>query len=147
MTGECFIALPFPIKDGDTIRFFIAIITTLIILLTPNYANQTEYRPLAPIKVIEPSRGVVRERSITVEATAYCLTTPTFTGHKTHIGSIAVDPKVIPLYSRCWVEGYGYATALDTGKDIKGNRIDVWLPSRSQCMNWGRRTVEVKILE
>ncbi|TEA52913.1 enterotoxin [Bacillus sp. BH2] len=59
---------------------------------------------------------------------------------------IAVDPKVIPLGSKVWVEGYGEAIAGDTGSAIKGNRIDVLMGSKSKAMNWGRRTVKVKIL-
>ncbi|ONG72360.1 enterotoxin [Bacillus cereus] len=59
---------------------------------------------------------------------------------------IAVDPKVIPLGSKVWVEGYGEAIAGDTGSAIKGNRIDVLMGSKSKAMNWGRQTVKVKIL-
>ncbi|MED2742357.1 cell wall-binding protein EntB, partial [Bacillus toyonensis] len=56
---------------------------------------------------------------------------------------IAVDPKVIPLGSKVWVEGYGEAIAGDTGSAIKGNRIDVLMGSKSKAMNWGRQTVKV----
>ncbi|WP_242275737.1 cell wall-binding protein EntB [Bacillus cereus group sp. BfR-BA-01445] len=59
---------------------------------------------------------------------------------------IAVDPKVIPLGSKVWVEGYGEAIAGDTGSAIKGNRIDVLMGSKGKAMNWGRQTVKVKIL-
>lgn len=60
---------------------------------------------------------------------------------------ISVDPNVIPLGSRVWVEGYGEAIAGDTGGAIKGNRIDVLLPSEAYAaQHWGRRTVQVKIL-
>ena len=60
---------------------------------------------------------------------------------------IAVDPKVIPLGSRVWVEGYGEAIAGDTGGAIKGNKIDVFFPSQSDALNWGRKTVTIKILK
>lgn len=61
---------------------------------------------------------------------------------------ISVDPRIIPLGSRVWVEGYGVAIAGDTGGAIKGNRIDVLLPSESYAReHWGRRTVKVKILD
>lgn len=61
---------------------------------------------------------------------------------------ISVDPNVIPLGTRVWVEGYGEAIAGDTGGAIKGNRIDVLLPSEAYAaQNWGRRTVKVKILD
>jgi len=61
---------------------------------------------------------------------------------------IAVDPNVIPLGSRVWVEGYGEAIAADTGGAIKGNIIDVLVASEAYAAdNWGRRTVKVKILD
>jgi len=64
-----------------------------------------------------------------------------------NIKVISVDPNVIPLGSKVWVEGYGVAIAGDTGGAIKGNRIDVLLPSEAYAaQHWGRRTVQVKIL-
>ncbi|EPV5185774.1 resuscitation-promoting factor [Listeria monocytogenes] len=59
---------------------------------------------------------------------------------------IAVDPRVIPLGSKVWVEGYGEAIAGDTGGVIKGNIVDVYFPNESQCYSWGRRMVTVKVL-
>ncbi|MCR6597784.1 LysM peptidoglycan-binding domain-containing protein [Bacillus halotolerans] len=59
---------------------------------------------------------------------------------------IAVDPNVIPLGSKVYVEGYGEATAADTGGAIKGNKIDVFVPNKSDAHNWGVRTVSVKVL-
>ncbi|GAA3319318.1 hypothetical protein GCM10020331_025720 [Ectobacillus funiculus] len=58
---------------------------------------------------------------------------------------IAVDPKVIPLGSKVWVEGYGDAIAGDTGGVIKGNKIDVLMPTTQQALQWGRKTVKVKV--
>ncbi|MFA1819371.1 3D domain-containing protein [Virgibacillus oceani] len=58
---------------------------------------------------------------------------------------IAVDPSVIPLGSTVYVEGYGYATAGDTGGAIKGNKIDVFVSDEQAATNWGVRTVEVTI--
>jgi len=60
---------------------------------------------------------------------------------------IAVDPSVIPMGTEVYVEGYGYATAADTGGAINGNKIDVHVPNNSEAMNWGNRTVDVTILE
>jgi peptidoglycan hydrolase CwlO-like protein len=60
---------------------------------------------------------------------------------------IAVDPSVIPLGKKVWVEGYGTAIAGDTGGAIKGYRIDVLLPSKSSALSWGRRTVKVIVLD
>ncbi|MED1567653.1 SH3 domain-containing protein [Bacillus paramycoides] len=63
-----------------------------------------------------------------------------------NIRIIAVDPKVIPLGSKVWVENYGEAIAADTGSAIKGNRIDVLVGSKNKAINWGRQTVKVKVL-
>lgn len=52
---------------------------------------------------------------------------------------IAVDPRVIPLGSLVFVEGYGYAIARDTGGAIKGNIIDVHFDTVEQCIIWGRK--------
>ncbi|MBC2686516.1 SH3 domain-containing protein [Bacillus toyonensis] len=100
------------------------------------------------------------KRELTVVATAYTADPSengtyggrvlTAMGHdlttNPNIRIIAVDPKVIPLGSKVWVEGYGEAIAGDTGSAIKGNRIDVLMGSKSKAMNWGRQTVKVKIL-
>ena len=59
---------------------------------------------------------------------------------------IAVDPSVIPLGSKVWVEGYGYAIAGDTGGAIKGNKIDLFMPSKSKAYNFGRKKVRIKVL-
>ena len=60
---------------------------------------------------------------------------------------IAVDPSVIPLGTRVYVEGYGEAIAGDTGGSIKGNNIDVHVPTKSDAKSWGRKTVKVTILD
>ncbi|MFF5997069.1 ubiquitin-like domain-containing protein [Lysinibacillus sp. KU-BSD001] len=59
---------------------------------------------------------------------------------------IAVDPNVIPLGSKVWVEGYGYAVAADTGGAIKGNKIDILVSSKSAAKSWGRKKVRIKVL-
>lgn len=60
---------------------------------------------------------------------------------------IAVDPSIIPLGTKVYVEGYGYAIAGDTGSSIKGNKIDVFFPSKSEAYKWGRKDVKIKILK
>lgn len=60
---------------------------------------------------------------------------------------IAVDPSVIPLGTKVWVEGYGNAIAGDTGGAIKGNRIDVHVPTREDANRYGWKKVQVKILK
>ena|GEM_PF-2700077 len=87
-------------------------------------------------------------KTMEVEATAYTYTGyPTATGLWPREGLIAVDPRVIPLGTELYVEGYGYAVAADTGGAIKGNIIDVFFPSLQRCIEWGRRTVTIHIIE
>jgi len=59
---------------------------------------------------------------------------------------IAVDPSVIKLGSKVWVEGYGTAIAGDTGGAIKGNKIDILVQTDAQARNWGRKKVRIKVL-
>nr|WP_281288194.1 3D domain-containing protein [Kurthia sibirica] len=59
---------------------------------------------------------------------------------------IAVDPMVIPLGSKVYVQGYGVAIAGDKGGAIRGKRIDVFKSSKRAALNWGRRTVKITIL-
>ena len=58
---------------------------------------------------------------------------------------IAVDPSFIPLGTKVYVEGYGYATAADTGGAVNGKKIDVFVPSASDAYNWGVKTVKIKV--
>lgn len=97
---------------------------------------------------------VVKEFTVSATAyTAYCKgcsgITRTGINLKKNPGLkvIAVDPKVIPLGSKVWVEGYGTAIAGDTGGAIKGKKIDVFIPTQSQALKWGRKNVKVKILK
>ncbi|PAV31460.1 cell wall-binding protein [Virgibacillus profundi] len=60
---------------------------------------------------------------------------------------IAVDPNVIPLGTEVYVEGYGYAVAGDIGSAIKGNKIDIHVPTKDEAYSWGVRTVDVTVVE
>ena len=87
----------------------------------------------------------------TVEATAYTGDTITATGTTpTHnpdgISTIAVDPTIIPLGSRVYIPGYGEALASDTGLAIKGNKIDLFLNSEKECIDFGKQNVTLYVL-
>ncbi|OAK17901.1 3D domain-containing protein [Bacillus wiedmannii] len=132
----------------------------------PKAKEEERAREIAKAKEEERAKEVSKnniqsvKRELTVVATAYTADPSengtyggrvlTAMGHDLTVNPnmriIAVDPKVIPLGSKVWVEGYGEAIAGDTGSAIKGNRIDVLMGSKSKAMNWGRQTVKVKIL-
>ncbi|WP_409304326.1 3D domain-containing protein [Peribacillus sp. SCS-155] len=93
-------------------------------------------------------------KTISVKATAYTANCKgcsgiTATGlnlkKNPSVKAISVDPRVIPLGSKVYVEGYGYAVAADKGSAIKGNKIDVFVPSKSKAIQWGVKTVKVKV--
>ncbi|MBM7703693.1 3D domain-containing protein [Metabacillus iocasae] len=101
-----------------------------------------------------PAPSVVKE--LTVKATAYTAScagcsgiTATGINLKANPNQkvISVDPKVIPLGSKVYVEGYGEAIAGDTGSAVRGNKIDVFIPSKQRAIQWGVKTVKVKILK
>ena len=86
-----------------------------------------------------------------MEATAYAGDTITATGvapvrNPNGLSTIAVDPSIIPLGSKVYIPGYGEAIAEDTGGAIKGHRIDLFLNSENECINWGRRNVTLYVL-
>lgn len=97
---------------------------------------------------------------ITVTATAYSADpnenggyTVTKIGTPLRHGVVAVDPSIIPLGSKLYIESmdgqasYGYAVAQDTGSAIKGNKIDVFIADKSQVYSFGKRQVKVYILD
>ncbi len=87
-------------------------------------------------------------KTIQVLATAYTRTGErTASGIWPYIGGVAVDPNLIPLGSELYIEGYGPARAVDTGGMIRGNRIDLFFDSKAECQAWGRRQVNVSIME
>lgn len=103
------------------------------------------------------SRGqndVAKEFYVTATAyTAYCegCSGTTRTGMNLRANPslkvIAVDPNIIPLGSKVYVEGYGYAIAADTGSAIHGYKIDLFMPEKSDALRWGRKRVKIKVLQ
>ncbi len=103
------------------------------------------------------SRGEFTTRKVMrMEASAYdpgpgsCgprATGRTSCGLRAGYGVVAVDPRVIRLGTRLYIEGYGMAVAGDIGRAIKGNRIDLGYKTRSEALRFGRRSVIVHILE
>ncbi|MEW6771407.1 MAG: ubiquitin-like domain-containing protein [Bacillota bacterium] len=89
-------------------------------------------------------------RVMEMRATGYTTIVPgrnTASGIPPRRGIAAVDPGVIPFGTRLYVEGYGHALAADKGSAIKGNRIDLFFPTRAEALAWGVRYVKVYVLE
>ncbi|MBM7693615.1 3D (Asp-Asp-Asp) domain-containing protein [Peribacillus deserti] len=95
-------------------------------------------------------------KEITVTATAYTASCRgcsgiTATGlnlkKNPNAKAISVDPRIIPLGSKVYVPGYGYAVAADKGSAVKGNKIDVFISSKSKAIQWGRKTVKIKVMK
>ncbi len=124
--------------------------------------------PVSPLEHIPSVEEILRDRlppsrrlpppkyfrkKLTMEATAYYnsesggINKWTATGLEVGYGIVAVDPKVIPLGTRVYVEGYGYAVAADTGGLIKGKIVDVAMLTREEAISWGRRQVTVWIID
>jgi len=109
----------------------------------------------APAEKAPAAASTQSGKTMTVSATAYTAycagcsgTTATGIDLRSNPNQkvIAVDPSVIPLGSKVWVEGYGEAIAGDTGGAIKGNKIDLFIPSQGAALEFGRKDVTIKIL-
>ncbi len=102
----------------------------------------------AQTTVSRGGRSINFKRALLVQATGYSDPGATTSlGVAVRKGVVAVDPRVIPYYSKLYIDGYnGWGEALDTGGVIKGNRIDLYFETREEAINWGRRTVVVYIL-
>ncbi|WP_047376191.1 3D domain-containing protein [Exiguobacterium sp. ZOR0005] len=59
---------------------------------------------------------------------------------------IAVDPSIIPLGTRVYVEGFGMAIALDTGSAIKGNKIDIMMDTKEEAVTFGRKPLTIWVI-
>ncbi|KAA6453232.1 LysM peptidoglycan-binding domain-containing protein [Bacillus swezeyi] len=112
--------------------------------------------PPAKQEAVQTEQTEKPKKELTVTATAYTANDGGISGiTKTGVDLnanqdakvIAVDPSVIPLGSKVYVEGYGEATAEDTGSAINGNKIDVFIPNKKDALNWGVKTVNVKVLD
>ncbi len=127
-------------------------------------------------KAIAPGTDINFKKSFNMNATAYCPGTagsgcPTNSAGHSHCtgqatgrtstgapavageGSrnnphiIAVDPRVIPLHSMVYIDGYGYAVAKDTGGGVRGNKIDILFATHQEALRFGRRSLKVYLLD
>ncbi|NLP18856.1 MAG: DUF348 domain-containing protein [Firmicutes bacterium] len=126
-------------------------------VLTEDIIVEPTPRVLA-LGTISTSRGgkdLRLKKMMKMEATAYAPDSRslgvnskyTATGVRARRGIIAVDPRVIPLGTKLYVSGYGQGLAADTGGAIKGNMVDLCFDTYEEAVRFGRRQVEVYILD
>ena len=111
----------------------------------------------SPVAIIPQTNGdrprVVRTASSApvgstqFTATAYSLRGRTASGEYVREGIIAADPRVLPIGTKVHIHGMGYFVVKDTGGAIKGNKIDIWMPSTRDALKFGRRKVHLTVIE
>ncbi|MEI7885380.1 MAG: 3D domain-containing protein [Clostridia bacterium] len=150
---DYFLSLPAQDKNGKSfvpVDFFLSTLgaevnyniqENIVYITTPEFSGRR-------ISATPISRSATYrvEKTLSVVSTAYYQGTRTSTGTRPRIGTIAVDPHVIPYGTKLYVEGYGFGIAEDCGGAIKNTKIDLFMLSATQCRNWGRRTVTLHIL-
>lgn len=118
--------------------------------------TMSEFTPPSELKLDENGRPTKYKKLITGKATAYCTGTTCSTGVKVKQGYVAVNPKQIPYGTKMYIVSsdgkwvYGYAIAADTGGFVhngSGTTVDLYMYSYSDCVNFGRRNVEIYILD
>jgi 3D (Asp-Asp-Asp) domain-containing protein/peptidoglycan hydrolase CwlO-like protein len=97
------------------------------------------------------TNGDTYKATFSMSATAYSGGGLTALGLKpvrdpANLSTIAVDPSIIPLGTKVYIPGYGYAICSDTGGSVKGNKIDLYMNSIEECFRWGRRTVTLHVI-
>ena len=130
----------------------VAAFTAPVVVSAPPEPKNPEPKAPEP-DVTPPAESSGEEMFVTATAyTAYCPGCSGTTAYGIDLRAnpnqkvIAVDPRIIPLGTKVWVEGYGEAIAGDTGGAIKGNKIDVFIPSYDNAMAWGVKKVKLRVL-
>jgi len=103
--------------------------------------------PVIPLKIEKENYIIMRASAYTKSVEEGTSRGITRCGTKVNRGTVSVDPRIIPLKTKLYIEGYGEATALDTGGAIKGNRIDLYMETKKEALEWGLKEVKVFILE
>ncbi|WP_214796657.1 MULTISPECIES: 3D domain-containing protein [unclassified Exiguobacterium] len=135
----------------------------------PTTADESSpFIPEAEVEIVEPPKtddvlDFSSAKQLLVEATAYTNNpedTVTYDGRVlTRSGYdvtdtilfegmriIAVDPAIIPLGTRVYVEGIGMAIALDTGSAIKGQKIDIMMDELEEAVTFGRKPLTIWVI-
>ncbi|MDB5294806.1 MAG: hypothetical protein JWO31_789 [Phycisphaerales bacterium] len=109
-----------------------------------------------------PARPATKARTLRMLVTAYCPCKAccgpnargiTASGRPVSLNKgrfVAADTAVLPFRTRLLVPGYHDGSTVevaDTGSAIKGDRLDVYFPSHQTALEWGKRWVDVTVVE
>ena len=124
-----------------------ALAFVLIYQATVVDSRQTAPRDAALKAYVAPEPGA----RMTFEATAYCKGLTTASGVNVRAGIAAADPKVLPIGSVVQVSGVaeahrGIYTVLDTGPEVQGRELDLYMWSCHEALAFGRRRVDLTVL-
>lgn len=129
--------------------------TNAAVTTSANVSCVSTLKPAAAIELDAKGNPVKYKKHLTVQATAYLAAGNCATGVKCVPGYVAVNPNYIPYGTKLYIKSsdgryvYGYAVAADTGGFVRNHptNIDLAFPSSAQCSAFGRRNIEVYILE
>lgn len=140
-------------------KIFIPVFVVLMLLALPEHSNDSSfYEDSTPSFTMDTIFVTHEYRTVWMKVTAYtpsvyeCDSTPliTATGDSVAVGGVAADPRWFPMGSKIIIPGYNndkICIVNDTGSKIKGNRLDVFLWKRKDALEWGIKTVKVKVIE
>ena len=126
------------VREFQVIRFFAIIFVTLFSTLSLTDGNDMINKPEGQWLKVKVTAYEPSERSCGIWADGI-----TSTGKPAKMGTIAVDPKLIPLGSRLFVPQYGWGVAEDIGGAIKGKRIDVFFWTVDEALEWGVKELDI----
>jgi 3D (Asp-Asp-Asp) domain-containing protein len=132
-------------------RLLAACLLSLVFMLRP-IAVTADVSPdagvrFAPENSPPPSMIAVKARRLEMIATAYSMPGQyTHSGLMFRRGVVAVDPRVVPIWTQLYIDGYGEALAGDTGGDILGARIDLAMDTIPEAIRFGVQPIAVFIM-
>lgn len=106
--------------------------------------------PIPDDKLIKKTALVSKRSAVrSFRATAYCLKGRTATGGSVRRGIVAADRRMLPLGTKIYIDAGAYSgiyTVADTGGAVKGNILDIWVPSCSEANRFGRKSIGVSVV-
>ena len=106
--------------------------------------------PITDDKLVKKTALVSKRSAVrSFRATAYCLKGRTATGGAVRRGVVAADRRMLPLGTKIYIEAGAYSgmyTVADTGSAVKGNILDIWVPSCSEANRFGRKSIGVSVV-